>query len=315
MSVMGSGSMMALTNLRRRKGQGLLVGAIIGLSALLCFTGIGVLLGISRPVVAMFARQHGSHFTMLFDSRIHDIDSVRAWWMARPEVAAVTEALPVLDLRERAYFRGRELGALFEVTERPRRATDQDILRIVDGKAANGPGPGEVWLPTALAQDAGITAGDTLDLPTATGLEPFVVGAIVVDPQFSSPFNNPTRIWLGAGELASHFQSPRLSRVLVGVRLADARRSEQLWEDFVRHLGGVYSGAVYNYQAVMDGYTTPYAMMAAMIMAFSALGFLVALFAIQGTITSSILADFKTIGILRAQGFRPQDVRRIYEIQ
>ena len=66
---------------------------------------------------------------------------------------------------------------------------------------------------------------------------------------------------------------------------------------------------------LLDGYTAPYNLMAAMIVAFSALGLLVALFAIQGTVTSAILADFKTIGILRAQGFRPADVRRVYEIQ
>lgn len=306
---------MALSNLRRRKGQGLLVGTIMGLSVLLFSTGVGVMREIDGPVTTMLEAQRGSHFTLTFDTRIHDLDSVRSWWAARPEVDAVTEGLPVISLRESSFFRGRQLSQYFSITERPRRATNQDLLRIVDGHPSAGPGPGEIWLPTALAQDAGIQAGDTLEIPTADGLEPFVVSAVVVDPEFSAPFTNPTRVWISAGELPAHFQSPRLSSVTVGVRLKGLTGSEQLWDQFVRDQSGVYSGSVFDYPAVLAGYTAPYAIMAAMIVAFSVLGFLVALFAIQGTVTSSILADFKIIGILRAQGFTPKNVRRVYEIQ
>ena len=315
MTGMRSVLLMAMSNLRRRRGQGLLVGTIMGLSVLLFSTGVGVMREIDSPVITMLDNQRASQFTLTFDTRIHDLDSVRSWWAARPEVDAVTDGLPVISLKESAFFRGRQLSQFLNLTERPRRATNQDILRIVEGPPSAGPRPGELWLPTALAQDAGIHAGDTLDVPTADGLEPFLVGAVVVDPQFSAPFNNPTRVWIGAGELPARFQTPSLSGVTVGVHLKSQSGSDRLWDDFVKDQGGVYSGSVYDFPAMLAGYTAPYAIMAAMIVAFSVLGFLVALFAIQGTVTSSILADFKTIGILRAQGFTPKDVRRVYEIQ
>ena len=307
--------LMARSNLARRKGQGVLVGAIVGLSALLFFTGVGVMREVETPVATMLERQRASQFTLIFDARIHDPDSVRAWWGSRAEVAAVSEPMAVIELRESAFFRGKQLSRFLYVAERPLAAADQDVIRIVDGPAVPSPAPGEVWLPTSLAAEAGIRAGDTLEIPGAEGLVPLRVGGVVVDPQFSAPFHNPTRIWVAAGELPAHFQSARLDRVMVGVRLRTDQGAPALWDAFVAAQGGVYSGAVFDRRTVLDGYTAPYALMAAMIVAFSALGFLVALFAIQGTVTSAILADFKTIGILRAQGFRPRDVRRVYEVQ
>lgn len=307
--------LMARSNLARRKGQGFLVGAIVGLSALLFFTGVGVIRELETPVHTMLDRQRASQFTLLFDARIHDPDSVRAWWTARPEVTTVTEPMAVIELRESAFFRGKQLSRFLFVAERPLVSGEQDLIRIVDGPPAETPAPGQVWLPTSLAEETGIRPGDTLEIPGAAGLVPMIVSAIVVDPQFSAPFHNPTRIWVSAGELPSHFQSVRLDRVMVGVRLGADEGAETLWDAFVAAQGGVYSGSVFDRQAVIAGYTAPYALMAAMIVAFSALGFLVALFAIQGTVTSAILADFKIIGILRAQGFRPRDVRRVYEVQ
>jgi putative ABC transport system permease protein len=312
---MRSVRLMALSNLRRRKGQGLLVGAIIGLSVLLFFTGVGVMREIDTPVATMLEQQRASHYTLMFDARIHEPDSVRAWFAGRTEVEAVTETMAVIELRESAFFRGRQLSRFLHVAERPLEPTGQDALRIVDGAAEAAPRPGQLWIPTSLAQEMGIHAGDTLDIPSADGLEAMVVGAVVVDPQYSALFQNPTRVWVAPGELPAHFQATRLSRVMIGVRLAEVAKAEPIWDDFVRAEGGVFSGSVLKPREMLDGYTAPYNLMAAMIVAFSALGLLVALFAIQGTVTSAILADFKTIGILRAQGFRPADVRRVYEIQ
>ncbi|MBM4186322.1 MAG: ABC transporter permease [Gemmatimonadetes bacterium] len=308
-------AILAISNLRRRRGQAVLVGTILGLSALLFLTGIGVLTQIEAPVHRMLEQQRASQLTFSFDARIHDPDSVGSWWRRQPDVVTVSEPLPALELRESSFFRGKQLSRFLFVTERPVEAADQDELRTVAGDDSDEPGPGEVWLPTALAAEAGIAAGDTLELPGADGLVPFVVGKIVVDPQFSGPFFNPVRVWVAAGSLPIWFQSPRLTRVMMAVRLATDDSATARWNGFVRHLGGAFSGNTLDRRGVIDSYTGPYTLMAGMIVAFSALGFLVALFAMQGTITSAILADYKTIGILRAQGFRPADVALSYRIQ
>lgn len=307
--------LIAWSNLRRRWGQAVLVGSILMLSALVFFTGAGVLREIERPFTEMFARQAGAHFTMIFEARIHDPDSVRAWWGRQPGVAAVSEAMPAVGVTDQSYFRGAPLSRLFMVTERPPIQAAVDSIRVVAGREGAGPGPGEIWIPTSLAYEANIQPGDTLEIPAATGLDPFVVSAVVVDPIFSAPFNNPLRVWVAPGELPAHFGSAGLGRVIVSVRLADAERSDSLWNRFLADQGGAFNGFFFGYADVKSGYTAPYTLMAALILAFSILGFVVALFAIHGTVTSALLADFRLIGILRTQGFTPRDVRRVYELQ
>jgi putative ABC transport system permease protein len=307
--------LVALSNLRRRKGQALLVGAIIALSVMLFSTGVGLMREIEGPFEEMFEELGGSHYTIIFDSRVHDIDRIRAWWKQRPGVTGVTEAIPVVELSRSSYFQGRQLSKYLFVTERTAGEKGQDELRVVEGRPGTHPGHGKVWVPTSLASDAGIRVGQTLEIPAAEGLRSLEVEAIVVDPQFSAPFNSPVRVWIAPGELPYYFPSLRLNDVMMGVRLRAPERTDELWTAFVRDLGGAFSGKVYDYEGVLAGYTAPYSLMALMLVAFSLLSLLIAVFAIHGTITSAILADFKVIGILRSQGFRPADVRNIYQLQ
>ena len=52
--------LVALSNLRRKPGQALLVGAVLFLSVLLFFTGVGLMREISGPFESMFAELRGS---------------------------------------------------------------------------------------------------------------------------------------------------------------------------------------------------------------------------------------------------------------
>ena len=56
--------------------------------------------------------------------------------------------------------------------------------------------------------------------------------AVVVDPQYSAPFNNPSRLWVGPGQLARYFPLTSLSRVLLAVRLETPEGWEELWNEF-----------------------------------------------------------------------------------
>jgi putative ABC transport system permease protein len=311
---MGSVALVAWNNLRRRKGQGFLVATVLSLAVLLFFAGVGLMLELSGPFERMYEELEGAHYSLIFDSRIHDPEQVRAWWLARPEAAAVGPALPAVQLDESAYVNGKNLSKFLVVSERLRRE-GLDRLRPVAGEVDEPPGHGEVWIPTVVAQETGITVGDTIELPGGEGPVSLEVAAVVVDPVFSAPFNSPTRVWVGPGELPFYYPISRLNEVSVAVRLQGTTGSRELWEEFLASLGGHFSGNRFDYEAVLGGYTAPYNLMAIVLVAFSAFSVLIALFAIHGTITSAVLADFKVIGILRAQGFRPLDVRRTYQLQ
>ncbi len=311
---MRSVALIAWNNLRRRKGQAWLVGMVISLAVLLFFTGAGLMLELDRPFERMFEELDGPHYSLTFDARIHDPEEIRGWWQSRPEVLSVSGVLPLVSLEESAYVANDDLSKFLIVSERlPVEGLDK--VREVAGDVSTPPGPGETWVTTAISQETGIQVGEVIEIPAGEGLVPLKVTAIVVDAVFSAPFNNPTRIWVGAGELAKLFPVRRLNEVAISVRLHDPATSDVLWVEFLNSLGGHFSGGRFDYETVLSGYTAPYDLMAVMLVAFSVFSVLIALFAIHGTITSSILADFTVIGILRVQGFRPRDVRRIYQLQ
>ena len=103
-SVMRSIRLIAFANLRRRKGQSVLVGAILTLSALMLYTGIGVFREIDAPAHRMLETQRASQLTLFFDARIHEPESVRSWWLAQPGVVAVSEPMATVESRESALF-------------------------------------------------------------------------------------------------------------------------------------------------------------------------------------------------------------------
>ena len=306
---------MALRNLQRRRLQSAVVGTIVGLSAMLFFVGLGLLGELRGPFERMFEEQNGSHLLISFDSRAHAPEEVVAWWRERPEVVSMTEIVPRVVLDGSSYHEEQQLNSLLYVAERPAQPPSQDLLRPVAGSVDEAPGSGEIWIPTSIANEAAIEVGETLEIPTYLGLKSFEVTAVVVDPQHSAPFNNPKRLWVAPGELPLHFALADLSEVQFGVRLTDTELCTPLWNDFKAAMGGVFAGGRLDYQGMILGYTAPYSAMAAMLVAFSLLSVLIALFATHGTLTSALLADFRILGLLRAQGFTPQQVRNVYRLQ
>ncbi|HJN53432.1 MAG TPA: FtsX-like permease family protein [Pseudomonadales bacterium] len=307
--------MIAVANLKRKKGQSLMVGSIVTLSVLLLFTGLNLIREIETPFEQMYSKQRGSHLVLEFDTRIYRPNDVKSWWIARPEVLSVTDTFECLEMRETAYFNGVELSTFFNIAERSLNPTVHDDLRIIKGEPSTYPESGSVWIPSALANSSSMVPGDILEIPTAEGLQPFIVSAVIVDPRNSAPFGNPTMIWITPGELAYYFPLSRLNEVMFGVRLKNPNDTDSVWSEFIDHLDGIYSGKILTYKDIVYRYTAPFGIMAVMLIAFSVLALLVTGFTIYGGITSSILADFKVIGILRAQGFRPDDVRYVYQIQ
>ncbi len=306
---------MALRNLQRRLLQSVVVGTILALSALLFFAGLGLFAELRGPFERMFEEQNGSHLTLHFDTRSHPPEEVLGWWKKRPEVVSMSPLVPRIELEGSSYHEQEQLNSLLYVAERPNEPTTQDLLKAVAGSLEGGPGPGEIWIPTSVANEGGIEVGETLEIPTYQGLQSFDVTAVVVDPQHSAPFNNPKRLWVAPGELPLHFALAELSEVQFGVRLTDAALCQPLWIEFKEAMGGAFAGGNIDYQGMILGYTAPYSAMAAMLVAFSVLSVLISLFATHGTLTSALLADFRVLGLLRAQGFTPSQVRDVYLLQ
>jgi len=298
--------------LMRHKLRNGLLGVVIAASAMLFVTSLGVISGVDQPFETMFRSQAGSHITLMFDSRIHDPDEVVRWWSQREGVEGVQGPLSFVLTEDTVVVDGRDLGTQLWLAEVPLHGLSQDRPLVVSGGEQSAPGPGEIWFPSSLATSQGIQVGDDLTLPVPAGTVTLRVSAVVIDPQFGSVFFNPTRAWVRGGSLPNLFPASRLDGCLVGVRLGDSGQVDAHWQAFTDHLGGAFSGSPVFYSTVRAAWLGTSQMIGSLLLGFSLLSLLVALFIISTTVSSSILADTRLFGVLEAQGFTAGDLRRIY---
>ncbi|MFH1809965.1 MAG: ABC transporter permease [Pseudomonadota bacterium] len=298
--------------LRRRIGQSVLVAVMLAASALMLSSAVTLLVSLNKPFERMFERQRASHLVLTFDSLLYDAAELADWWRQKPEVDRVTPVLAMVETTEASLHQGVELSSTFYLVERPAAPMAQDQLAFVDGAERTSPGPGEIWIPTALAHASGLEVGDLISMPVPNGLVSLRVAAVVVDPQFSSAFMNPTRVWTAPGALSLLFPASSLGVCMLGVRLNDPAQMAKLWDAFAAWTGGGFNGRALRHETVLASYTAVASFVAVLLMVFALIALGVALFLISTTLTSAVLADYRQIGVLKAQGFTPRQLTGIY---
>jgi putative ABC transport system permease protein len=307
--------LLALANIRRERLRSGLLVTTIGLATLLFMTSLGSIAGVQAPVESMLVRLNASHALLDFDARVYAPDRVVNWWKEHEGVTALTPLLPYVTTDGRPVYQGKAFGETLKLTERPEVAMTQDLLEFVEGEPAAHPAPGEIWLPTAVAGSIGLGIGAQIEIATDEGAYPLILSGIVVDPQFSSGFNNPVRAWVGPGELARIYTPHRLQNFMLGVRLDDVNQLDGMWKEFSASFEGGFAGEYQSYQDMVENYSAMIRLLAMMILVFGSLSLLVALFIISSTISGVILANYRTFGVLKALGYTPANVAAIFQLQ
>ncbi len=307
--------MMSIANIRKRKAQSILIGLTLMMASLLLATAIGMLEGSRDPVSQMFEEQQGSHITMMMPEPVYNTDDIVAWWESRSEVEGV-EHFPYYMVEDDFIHNGKKQsmgGIMF--TQHPTKSLLQDQLRIAEGEVKEYPGKGELWVPTGYAYNWGLKIGDTLEVSFDGGYRQFTIGAIVVDPQFSPGIMNPVRAWVAEDFFKEEGRDPATLGSLIGVRLFDDSQYNRLWQDFEEHLGTPYIGFVFEHEFIKNAYSMVQNILAVIMLAFAAIIIVVSMFVLSFTITNAVMADYKIIGILKAQGFSSRNVKWIYSLQ
>jgi putative ABC transport system permease protein len=310
--------LVARNNLRRRPGQNILVGVMVAAASLLFAVALGVLGGLDRPFERMSEQAKASHFVLIVDADVYDSQALVDWWTAQPETVGVDRFECTVGNDLKPFFKGTQLQTMINYAEyRPDPV--QDLCAIVDGlpgaAIAAGPGPGEVWVPTSLANQYGLKAGDVLDLPAWQGQRPYRIGAVVVDPQFSSGYVNPVRVWLAPGSLSVLYPPAQLRNEMVGVRLADPAQEDALWQRFGDHLGGAFNGVSFRYSMIRFGFTWMLRLVGTAMLAFSLLAGLACVLLVHSTISGAVRQDYRQIGILKSMGYTPAQTTAVYVFQ
>lgn len=305
---------MIFANLKKKKIQNILIGIIIMASALIFSTSLSLLSSINKPYERMFNDAKGSHINMYFDSNIHNGKDAAEWFRSQEGVESVSLASQY-PLREKVLVNSKKIQSMVVFVEMSESNLTQDKLTVLEGEKKDFPGPGEVWVPVVLADNSGIKAGDTMEVPAETGKVELKVSALVVDPHYASTMMDPTRLWVAQGQLSSMFPREKLSSVIMGVRLSDYSRKTQLLKDFEKHLGMPLSGMVLDYDMIRSANLFVYQIIGTVLMSLSLIIMLITVFIMSYTIANTILTDYKTIGILKSQGFSSRNVVSIYSGQ
>jgi putative ABC transport system permease protein len=304
----------SIANIKKKKGQNVLIALIIFSMALAFSTSIVVLSEINKPFEKMFNSQKGSHLSLVFSNRVHNVDEVAAWWRSQDEIESV-QVLNQYWLPDKVYFKGDKLTTNFMMTEMHAGTQTQDIPRIIEGEKKEKPGIGEMWLPIAVADSNKIRVGDTIDIPVGNGTETLKVSALVVDPLYCSSLFNPTRVWIAPGSLASMFPLTDLNNASLGIRFKDYSKSAELLKKFDSFLKQPFSGTKIDYETAYSGNLFSYQVIGAILLILSIIIIFIALFIIYFTITNAVLSEYKTIGILKSQGFSKANIISVFSMQ
>ncbi len=220
-------------NLRRRKGEILLVALSIAAATMTLATAIPILLGVSRSIDVTFDKLHASQLLMVFDTRTVNPASTTRWWSQRPGTIAVTKTMPTKPIWGGFWHKDRHIDQSLILFERPLDGEENDRLVFIEGKKAPVPESGTIWLTNTLANGNHISVGDRIQIPVIQGIHEFRVAAIVVDADYSSGLIGPVRAWVAPGDLAMLFPMEQLNQAAIGVRFRHPEQIRSDWNAFV----------------------------------------------------------------------------------
>ena len=226
----------AVRDLTRKPGVTLSLFALLVLCAFLMATGAMVIERLTGAVDRLFAEAKPPHFLQMHTGD-YDRAALDAFAQRHPEIAAWT----VVQLYG---FDGAAIG-----WERPSSGLSGDLseslidnlfvtqnrdfdLLIDENGAIADPEPGEVFVPVAHRDSAGLQAGDLLRVRTEHGIHELTVRGFVRDAQMASSLSSATRFLVSDDDLRALGEGGDAPEIIVEYLLTDASAASQLQRDY-----------------------------------------------------------------------------------
>ena len=301
------------SNFTSKKWMTLLTGLSIALAALLFSSGLAILQSIQEPFDKLFNKLNASHIVMLYDVTNQNTAEFKDWFAHQPETERVSEESPYFLCNGPLLYKRNKIEVMIQLTEYNSDNSFQDKLMILEGVDKKSPKHSEIWLPKYLANNYHIQIGDTIGIPGPGGLYQVIVSATVADPQYGSGMVNPTRAWIAAGELPFFIPVTHLSNTMLGIRLKNPDSITGILDRFNRHFN--YTGVILTYSIFKSAFMGIYQIMGTLILVFSIMALLIALFMVRSSIIRAVYDDYKLTGVYKTLGFTPKNIISLYVIQ
>ncbi|WP_449012027.1 ABC transporter permease [Paenibacillus taichungensis] len=312
---MGAMLKLSLSYLSKNKTQNLFITLLILLSTLLVSTAVIILANTGNLFNEMHSRINGSHQILTFDKGLNDPKAVYEWWAEQDGV----EVSPLLTYRTLSgiAFKGMDIPNLYLYmmnTPQPPWAVDELIFS--SGAQSSAPEQGSVWIPTSMANAYNIVVGDTVNFKTGSSALDLKVSAIVVDVPYGAPFTNAARVWMNSTDYQNDFQTlAGKDNYMMGIHFDDYRTNSSYWDRYNSETNAPFLETKMEFESISSFYLIINQIIGFIMIFLGAVMMVIALITIGFTISDAILANYKTIGILKSLGLTSLRTIGTYVIQ
>ncbi|ANY71299.1 ABC transporter permease [Paenibacillus ihbetae] len=307
---------LCLGNLVKRKLQNTLISLLIALSALLVSSAFTVLLNTENVFEDRHSAAQGAHEIINMTRGLHDEQKVTEWWSSQEGVTA-SRLLPYKPWTG-LVFKEEELPNLYlYMINTP--AMPHGVNNPLPGAGPQQlslPEPGEIWVPTSLAYKYNMQVGDELVFTSGSAPVQFKIGAIVIDISHGGPFSTTARIWMNEADYQSTMgplDTPE--QYMLSLRFEHPEQSEAYWKRFEESLGSPFLEERVTFAELSAFYFIMNKVIGFVMSFLGLVMILVALLTIGFTITDTILANYRTIGILKSIGMTSRRIIGTYLLQ
>ncbi|WP_028612253.1 FtsX-like permease family protein [Paenibacillus harenae] len=301
--------------LKKSKIQNLFITLLILLSTLLVATATIIIANTGNLFSDMHNRTNGSHQILTLEKELHDPQSVHQWWESQHGVD-VSKLLRYRTLSGITYKNNDIPNLYLYMMNTPEPPFVVDELVFAKGVQSATPASGTVWIPTSMANSIGIAVGDTVGFNTGSEHLQLQVSAIVVDVPYGAPFTNTARIWMNNQDYQEKITPlPGKDYYLIGLRFDDYSSNPSYWERFAIELGSPFLETKMEFEGMSSFYLIINKIIGFIMIFLGLVMMLIALITIGFTISDAILANYKTIGVLKSLGLTSRSMIGTYVIQ
>ena len=307
--------MCGLAKLRRKKTANLLLGICIVITAALLINTLVLLKELNAIFDRAYEGMEGPQLCALWSNEMFSPDFVKEYLDHSPEEFEyqITENTKTIDYMEKDGVKLSN-GILLEL---PEKITSNTISpKITNGIESGGPGEGEIWITTKIANILKLKEGDELSLQLADESVPVKIARIVIDPVFGSNSTNVYRMWCGYGRIADFPMAENNVVSYLEIRFNEySRESEQNFiRDTEEYFDMPLGNALYTYDTIKSGYTIAYQMVGAVLCFVSVILVTTVAWLTIFLIKSDMDEDIRNIGIYKSLGMTGAQITGAYLI-
>lgn len=305
-----------IANWRGRLGQTALLFLIMMVTTTLLVLAVGVQRAAADPWERTYRETNGAHL-WLTSPEVTVLRQIREM----SDVVAATEPLPLVN----------GFGGKLKLDHYPQpvvllaratnRASDVGQMVLLDGRWVTDERIDEVVIDKQLALDVGLIVGDAITLRHGEHtLQASLVG-IVYNPSLipcpqersgvCSMSNQHTLYTVPAAFDQLAYHSEDLFWVM-GLQIANPEAVDYFKTQITQALGPDAPWGSLTWQRLRDYYVAGIQYQQVLLRVFSFLAIGLAAFILANTVSGQILADFRTIGLLKAIGLKPGQVTGLY---